>query len=93
MGIVMSFLAKSLPTMPRALLRDSLPMNLPSISNSWAISKDYLGATATTKTCLLQVGIGQAVGKVHDTFVIGAMSQAEGMPQFMNYLLGGSLQK
>jgi hypothetical protein len=42
---------------------------------------------------LLQVGISQAVGKVHDTFVIGAMSQTEGMPQFMDYLLGGSFQK
>jgi len=41
----------------------------------------------------LQVSVGQAVGKVHDTLVIGAMSQAEGMPQFMNYLLGGSFQK
>jgi len=89
----MTFLAKSAPTMPHALLWDSLPVNLPSIPNSWAISKDYLGATATTKTCLLQVSVGQAVGKVHDTFVIGAMSQTEGMPQFMNYLLGGSFQK
>jgi hypothetical protein len=79
--------------MPRALLWDSLPVNLPSIANSWTISKDYLGATATTKTCLLQVGVSQAVGKVHDTFVIGAMSQAEGMPQFMNYLLSGSFQE
>ena len=68
-------------------------MNLPSISNSRAISKDYLGATATAKTCLLQVGVSQTVGKVHDTFAIGAMSQAEGMPQFMNYLLGDSFQK
>jgi len=58
-----------------------------------AISKDYLGATATAKTRLLQVSISQAVGKVHDTLVIEAMSQAEGMPQFMNYLLGSSFQK
>jgi hypothetical protein len=79
--------------MPRTLLCDSLPVNLPSIANSWAISKDYLGAALITKMRLLQVGISQAVGKVHDTFVIGAMSQTEGMPQFMDYLLGGSFQK
>jgi hypothetical protein len=79
--------------MPRTLLCDSLPVNLPSIANSWAISKNYLGATLITKMRLLQVSIGQAVGKVHDTFVIGAMSQTEGMPQFMDYLLGGSFQK
>jgi hypothetical protein len=42
---------------------------------------------------LLQISVSQAVGKVHDTFVIGAMSQAEGVPQFMNYLLGGPFQK
>jgi hypothetical protein len=65
-------------------------VDFPSISNCRAILKDYLGATATTKTCLLQVSISQAVGKVHYTLVIGAMSQAEGMSQFMNYLLGGS---
>jgi hypothetical protein len=92
-GIVMASQAKSLPVMPHALLWDSLFVNLPSISNSWAISKNYLGATATTKNCLLQVSVSQAVGKVHDTFVIGAMSQAEGMPQFVNYLLRGSFQK
>ena len=79
--------------MPRALLWDSLPVDFPSISNSLSESRNYLGAALITKTCLLQVGISQAVGKVHDTFVIGAMSQAEGMPQFMNYLLGGSFQK
>jgi hypothetical protein len=79
--------------MPRALLWDSLSVDFPSISNSLSESRNYLGATPITKTCLLQVGISQTVGKVHDTFVIGAMSQAEGMPQFMNYLLGGSFQK
>jgi hypothetical protein len=41
----------------------------------------------------LQVSVSQAVRKVHDTFVIGAMFYAKGVPQFMNYLLGGSFQK
>jgi hypothetical protein len=67
--------------------------NLPTISNSWAVLKNYLRAALITKMRLLQISVSQTVGKVHDTFVIGAMSQTEGMPHFMNYLLGGSFQK
>jgi hypothetical protein len=67
--------------------------NFPTISNSRATLKNYHGTALITKMRLLQVSISQAVGKVHNTFIIGAMSQAEGMPQFMNYLLGGSFQK
>jgi hypothetical protein len=65
----------------------------PTISNSLATLKNYLGTALITKMRLLQVSIGQTVGKVHDTLVTGAMSQPECMPQFMDYLLGGSFQK
>jgi hypothetical protein len=67
--------------------------NFPTISDSWVVLNNYLWSALITKKCLLQVSICKAIGEVHDALVIEAMSKAEGMSQFMNYLLGGSFQK
>jgi len=64
-----NFLRFCIPTPEYEVIYD-----FPTISNSLATLKNYLGTALITKMHLLQISISQAVGKVHNTFIIGAMS-------------------